>query len=184
VSHHPIKILALSGSLQAGSTNTALLRAASALAAPDVAITIYTGLADLPHFNPELDGDSAPATVTGFREQLRAADAVLISTPEYVFAMPGSLKNAFDWVVGSGEFVNKPVALISASPLATGGSKALEALDQVIRVMSAQVVGSLSVPFARKKLNEQGELAEPQTIQALTVLVNDLVQHVMLNPTE
>ncbi len=184
MSNPHVKILAISGSLQTGSTNTALLRAASALAAPDVALTIYTGLGDLPHFNPDLDGDAAPAAVTSFRDQLRAADAVLISTPEYVFAMPGSLKNALDWVVGSGEFVNKPVALLSASPLATGGSKALEALDQVIRVMSAEVVGSLSVPFARKKLDEQGELTDRQTSQALETLVHELVRHASLDQAE
>ncbi len=184
MSSHQIKIIAISGSLQAGSANTALLRAASVRTPPGVELTIYAGLADLPHFNPDLDGDNAPATVTGFRAQLRAADAVLISTPEYVFAMPGSLKNALDWVVGSGEFVNKPVALLSASPLATGGNKALEALDQVIRVMSAQITGSLSVPFVRKKFDEQGELADPQTIQALETLVNELVRQVILNQSE
>jgi NAD(P)H-dependent FMN reductase len=178
---HQVKILAISGSLQANSTNTALIRAASMRIPAGVTLTLYTGLADLPHFNPDLDGEAAPASVISFRDQLREADAVLISTPEYVFAMPGSLKNALDWVVGSGEFVNKPVALLSASPLATGGSKALEALDQVIRVMSAQVVGALSVPFARKKFNEQGELSDPQTSQALETLVNDLAQHAILN---
>src|SRR4051812_28490995 len=101
MSHSQVKILAISGSLQAGSANTALVRAARPQTPAGVELTIYAGLADLPHFNSDLDGDTAPATVTSFRAQLHAADAVLISTPEYVFAMPGSLKNALDWVVGS-----------------------------------------------------------------------------------
>lgn len=181
MSSHQVKILGISGSLQAGSSNTALLRAASVHMPIGATLTIYAELAELPHFNPDLDGDDAPGSVKSWRAQLAAVDAILISTPEYVFAMPGSLKNALDWVVGSGEFVNKPVALLSASPLATGGSKALDALDQVVRVMSAQVVGVLSVPFVRKKFDEQGELADPQTVQAIEALVNELVQHAILN---
>src|SRR5262249_37658099 len=99
-----MKILAISGSLRAGSTNTALLRATASLAPKGVEVLLFDGLRELPHFSPEIDGDDSPAPVVHLRESLAAADAVLICTPEYAFGMPGSLKNALDWCVSSAEF--------------------------------------------------------------------------------
>ena len=109
-------ILAISGSLQATGTITTLVRAIVALAPENMACTIYNGLADLPHFSPDRDGDDPPASVKNLRALLQEADGVLICTPEYAYGMPGSLKNALDWTVSSGEFVNKPVAALGASP--------------------------------------------------------------------
>ena len=94
------KILAISGSLRAGSSNTALLRAAQALAPAGATVELYAGLAELPHFNPDLEGHE-PDSVHALRASLRAADAVLFSSPEYAHGVPGSLKNMLDWVVGS-----------------------------------------------------------------------------------
>ena len=111
-----MRILALSGSLRARSSNTALLRAAVALAPAGTEIIFYTGLADLPQFSPDLDNESTPPAVQELRDQLQAAEGVLICTPEYAYGMPGSLKNALDWTVSSGEFYGKPTAVISASP--------------------------------------------------------------------
>src|SRR5690349_21363282 len=105
-----MRILAISGSLREGSSNTAVLQAAAALAPLGVEIILYDGLGRLPHFNPDLDGENAVAPVAEWRARLQSADGVLISSPEYAHGVPGSLKNALDWVVGSGEFVNKPVA--------------------------------------------------------------------------
>ena len=107
----PIRVLAISGSLRSASANTAVLRAAVALAPDDVAIALYDGLAELPHFNPDLDGDVAPPSVADFRRQLAAADGILISSPEYAHGMPGVLKNALDWLVRSMliRFVDKSV---------------------------------------------------------------------------
>jgi chromate reductase, NAD(P)H dehydrogenase (quinone) len=75
-----------------------------------VEIILYDGVSRLPHFSPDLDGENAPAPVADWRAQLKTSDGVLISSPEYAHGVPGSLKNALDWVVGSGEFVEKPVA--------------------------------------------------------------------------
>ncbi|MGF6231050.1 NAD(P)H-dependent FMN reductase [Inquilinus ginsengisoli] len=119
-----VKILAISGSLRAGSSNTALLHAMAALAPAGVEVSVYGGLADLPHFNPDLDPESIPA-VADFRALLAAADGVLISSPEYAHGVAGVMKNALDWVVATGEFVDKPVALINASPRAHHAQEAL-----------------------------------------------------------
>src|SRR6266496_3093591 len=112
------RILAISGSLRRFSSNTTLLEAAARLAPPGVEITLYDGLAELPHFNPDLEG-SEPATVVNFRARIKGSDGVLISSPEYAHGVPGALKNALDWIVGSLEFPGKPVALINISPRST-----------------------------------------------------------------
>ena len=112
-----MRILAISGSLRAVSSNTALLRAVATLAPVDVEIELWKGLGDLPHFNPDFDGEQPFPAVAQFRTSLKAADGVLISsrnTPQRCSRRV--LKNALDWVVGSGELVGKPVALINASP--------------------------------------------------------------------
>ena len=72
-------------------------------------------LADVPPFNPDLDTDTAPVEVVRFRAALEACDAILICSPEYAHGVSGVLKNALDWVVGSGELMDKPIALINAS---------------------------------------------------------------------
>src|SRR3982751_6815740 len=102
-----MKILAISGSLRAQSSNAALLRAAAALAPADVAFDFYDGLGALPPFNPDLDeeGMSASAPVADLRARAAAAGGVMICSPEYAHGMPGVLKNALDWLVSVGELV-------------------------------------------------------------------------------
>jgi len=110
-----IRVLAISGSLRRASSNSALVAAVARLAPQTVDVSIYCELDELPPFNSDLDGDDAPAGVSRFRAALQACDAVLISSPEYAHGVPGVLKNALDWVVGSGELVDKPFALINTS---------------------------------------------------------------------
>jgi len=155
-----IRILAISGSLRRSSSNTTLLRAAANLAPKGVEITLYDGLAGLPHFNPDLEG-SEPSAVLEFRVQLERSDGVLISSPEYAHGVPGSLKNALDWVVGSGELDDKPVALLNASLMAT---YAQASLNETIAVMSARVIkeASLTIPLQGKHLDESGIAADPE----------------------
>src|ERR1041385_679915 len=98
-----MRILAISGSLRASSSNTALLQAAAELVPEDVEVVLYEGLGDLPHFNPDLDGETVAPAVSGWRSKLRDADGVVFSVPEYAHGVPGVLKNSLDWVVGSGE---------------------------------------------------------------------------------
>ncbi len=180
-----MKILAISGSLRAGSTNTALLRAAMTLAPAGMEITLYDGLVDLPHFSPELDGENAPAPVKQWRGRLQEADGAVICTPEYAFGMPGSLKNALDWIVSSGELWRKPVAAISASPSALGGAKAHAALLLTLTAIEAEIVpdGLLTVPFVRTKLTAGGEITDPSTEQALRAVLAALGRAVAAKAT-
>jgi NAD(P)H-dependent FMN reductase len=173
-----MQILAISGSLRASSTNTILLRALARLAPPDMEVTLYNGLADLPHFSPDLDGEDTPPSVADLREQLQKVDGVVICTPEYAYGMPGALKNALDWTVGSGEFLYKPVATISASPNAGGAEKAHASLLLTLTALSANMVegGKLTVPLVRTKLDANGEVSDPATAEALKGVLVALAQ--------
>jgi len=155
-----MRILAISGSLRAGSSNTALVHACAALAPEGTEVVVYEGMGDLPHFNPDLDVEPAPASVADFRRRLKEADAVLISSPEYAHGMPGTLKNALDWVVGSAELVWKPVALVNASP---ASMFAHAQLLETLTVMTASVVpeASVTVPLAGRRLDAAGIVADP-----------------------
>lgn len=168
------KILAISGSLRAGSSNTALLRAAQALAPAGATVELYAGLAELPHFNPDLEGHE-PDSVHALRASLRAADAVLFSSPEYAHGVPGSLKNMLDWVVGSGELVGKPVALLQASPY---GSYVRAALLETLGVMEGRVVeaASRSLSFGTNRISAEQIAGEPHFAEVVRAAVAALVQ--------
>ena len=161
-----IKILAISGSLRTNSSNTNILRVMASMAPENVEVVLYEGLAGLPHFNPVLDDENSSAPVKEFRHLLSSAHGVIICTPEYAFGVPGSLKNALDWTVSSGEFTNKPVAVITAS---LAGEKAHAALLQIFTALSSKIAegAELLIPFIRTKLNEKGEVSDPQTLASL-----------------
>lgn len=178
-----MRILAISGSLRSSSTNTALVRAMIALAPDYMECSIYNGLADLPHFSSEIDDEKSPAPILSLREHIQAADGVLICTPEYAFGLPGSLKNALDWTVSTGDFWGKPVAVVSASSLATGGDKAHAALLLTLTALGATVPekARLMVPTVNKKLNADGEVSDPETKQALRQVLDALAQAITAN---
>jgi chromate reductase len=177
-----MNILAISGSLRNRSSNTALLHAAIALASGTMNFSLYQGLGDLPHFNPDLDVDDSISTipVTDLRTQLKAADGVLICTPEYANGVPGTLKNALDWIVSSGEFMNKPVAVISASPTPMGGEKAHASLLLTLSIMDAKIVegGTLIIPFINMKLNSEGKITDSGTAHELRSLLDALAAYI------
>jgi NAD(P)H-dependent FMN reductase len=137
-----MKIVAISGSLRHGSSNTAALRAAAQLAPAGVEIVLFDGIAGLPFFNPDLDGAEVPDTVAAFRAVIGNAHGILISSPEYARGIAGVMKNALDWLVASFEFPDKPVALINTSPRAT---HALAALRLTLETMSARIVDKACV---------------------------------------
>jgi len=142
-----VRILAISGSLSAASSNTALLRAAARLAPEGVEVELYQGLDGLPHFNPDLDRDLddplLPGPVRELRARVGAAEALLISSPEYAHGVPGSLKNALDWLVGGSEMPGLPVALVNASAHAV---HAQAALAETLRTMSVALVPGSPFP--------------------------------------
>ena len=117
------RILLVSGSTRGASTNTAALRTLLAVAPEWVNATLYTGLADLPAFNPDDDREPLPPAAAGLRQQIAAADAVLFCTPEYAGGLPGSLKNLLDWTVGGGEMYGKPVAWINVAAEGRGPAR-------------------------------------------------------------
>jgi NAD(P)H-dependent FMN reductase len=144
-------ILGLCGSLRAQSSNLALLRAAEGQLPPGSSLTLFNGLASLPAFNPDQESAGAHALVRDWQAALRACDALLISTPEYAHGIPGALKNALDWVVGSGELVGKPVGVLT---LAYGGPKpnfVQAQLVEVLRAMDARVPDAAVVNFSGSK---------------------------------
>jgi NAD(P)H-dependent FMN reductase len=136
------------------------------LAPEAIEVSIYGELAELPPFNPDFDADRASAAVTRFRGRLQACDAVLISSPEYAHGVPGVLKNALDWVVGSGELVDKPIALINASGRAT---HAWTSLRDTLTVMSARVIvaASTTIPLDGKALEADGIVRDAELSAAL-----------------
>jgi NAD(P)H-dependent FMN reductase len=165
-----VRIVAICGSLRAQSSNRALLQAAVKLALKEIEVTIYEGLEKLPHFNPDDDEEGAtpPPPVAQLRSLLAAADGILISSPEYAHGVPGSLKNALDWLVSDGALVDKPVALINASPV--GGQYAQASLVETLTTMNWRVVGTWAAP---KKVRD--ELVDAEVAGAIRAALTALV---------
>lgn len=150
-----LTIFAISGSLRPQSSNGTILRFLATAVPPGTTFHIYPDLGALPHFMP---GEDAPPVVEDFRQQIRAADAVLFCTPEYAHGMPGVLKNALDWTVSSGDFYEKPVAVITAS---SQGQHGHASLLQTLQVLTAQLIpdASLIISFIRSKIDAEGRIA-------------------------
>jgi chromate reductase, NAD(P)H dehydrogenase (quinone) len=140
-----MQLLAISGSLRAASSNTAVLQALRALAPARVEVRLYQGLDTLPYFNPDLDGEDRPdrpAPVLELRRAVGECAGILISSPEYAHGVPGVLKNALDWLVSCSEFPGKPVALINMSPRSV---HAQASLAETLVTMSARLVAEASI---------------------------------------
>jgi NAD(P)H-dependent FMN reductase len=169
-----VRILSICGSLRRVSSNGSLLQAAALLAPAGVGIVPYARLADLPAFNPDLEGREGEA-VLDWRAQLAQADALLISSPEYAHGVVGALKNAFDWVVASNELERKPVALWNASAYA---SIAFAALTETITVMSAAVIteACVTIPVSGKPLDAAAIAATPELAEAIREALGVLVR--------
>jgi NAD(P)H-dependent FMN reductase len=177
----PIRILLVSGSLRAGSTNSALLRTAAAVAPAGIATALYEGLAELPHFNPDDDaeGVEVPAAVAAMRAELDRADAVLFSTPEYAGALPGSFKNMLEWSVGGHEIYRLPAAWINAA--APGrGLDADDSLRKVLGYVGADIAEQavVGIPVARDSIGAGGLIADAEIRAALAGVLADLAAHI------
>jgi len=138
-------------------------------------MTLYSGLAQLPHFNPDLDTDLEPSAVHDFRSQLLSSDAVLISSPEYAHGVPGLLKNALDWLVRSGELYEKPVGLINVSPSST---RAQASLIETLSTMGAKLVPHACIAIALPEGNVDASkiAAAPDLSQTLSSAVTALAR--------
>lgn len=136
-----MRVLAVCGSLQAKSSNLALLERAKELAPSGVTIAIFDGLRDLPLFNPDYEAEPERDVVTKWRRAIAESDALLVACPEYGYSLPGALKNAIDWVIGTGELERKVVAITAATNHAERGRGGLAALTQTLTAVKATIVG-------------------------------------------
>lgn len=179
----PCGVLAISGSLRAGSTNTAVLRTAQVIAPATIVLDWYGGLTRLPHFNPDEDVEPLHPAVAGLRDDIRNADALLFSTPEYAGALPGSFKNLLDWTVGDDHvrsIYKKPVAWINASSSPTGAADAHESLRKVLGYTHAAIVEAacVHIPVVRHAVGADGLIAEPSIRTRIARSLSTLVDFV------
>lgn len=171
------KLLGISGSLRRASTNTAAIRAAGQLAGNDVEFSIAD--IDLPLYNGDIEDQGFPEKVLAFVEAVRAADAVVISTPEYNHNLSGVLKNALDWQsrVKPSVFIDKPVAIMSVTGGAAGGLLAQNSLRQCLLPFASKVLGRPSVHIGAnytEGLFVDGELADVEMRERIAALMKAL----------
>ncbi len=163
-----IKVLAISGSLRKASFNTAALRAARELAPEGVEVTIYEGLRDIPLYDDDIRaGQGYPAPVNAFRAAIKAADALLIATPEYNYSIPGVLKNAIDWASRPPEqpFDGKPVAILGAAGSMLGTGRAQYDLRKMFVFLNGHVLNKPEVMISQAptRFDADGRLTDETT---------------------
>lgn len=151
----------ISGSLRSASTNTAVLRTAGTLGPASTVLSLYEGMSELPHFNPDDDVPPRSAPVENLRAEIRSTSAIIFSTPEYAGDLPGSFKNLLDWAVGddqSASLYEKPVAWINCSP--RGATDAHAALRRVLGYLGARIVeeACVSIPVVRGSVGSDGTI--------------------------
>lgn len=182
-------ILVLIGSTKRNSANRKLVtwltqQTKNVPADAEIRWIVYEEMEDLPYFNPDADkavGDTQgndlsglPAAVAGFRKQLAAADALLVCTPEYVFSLPGILKNALEWLVSTTLLTDKPAALITA---AASGEKAQEQLLLIMKTLGVRYSDATIVLIKgiQGKLDAAGQVTDTATAKRLQVLLAELI---------
>jgi chromate reductase, NAD(P)H dehydrogenase (quinone) len=179
-----MQILALTGSLRERSINTELLRTFAMLAPAGTRVAQFDGLGSLPHFNPDLDqeGMVPPIDVAHLRAEVRAADALLISCPEYAHGVAGSFKNLLDWLVSGSEMPGKPVCVISASAGARFGPPSLV---ETLRTMSTVVVtgDAVTIPVNGRRLDAAGIAADAELVIAIAQTLRSIAETVTAGQT-
>ncbi len=173
-----ISILSFAGSLRKQSYNRGLLQAALEAAPPHCRLEIFD-LAGIPLYNQDEEAN-LPQTVAHFKAKIRAADAILIATPEYNYSIPGVLKNALDWgsrPYGDNSWDNKPVAIMGASPGILGTARAQYHLRQVFVTLNMHALNrpELMIASAQDKFDKNGQLTDPKARQKIGELLAALV---------
>jgi len=175
-----MRILAVSGSLRAGSHNTSLLRAAVDAAPEGVEVELFdpSRIADLPVYDQDLDTGDLPRSVQSLREAWATADAILFATPEYNGSVPGGLKNAVDWAsrpVRESALTGKTVAVVGASTGQFGAMWAQADLRKILGTAGARVVGDeLPVTRAHEKFDVHGRLLDGELHERLRLVLGTL----------
>lgn len=173
------RVLAISGSLRAGSTASAVLRTAADVAPAGIAVTVFADLGTLPHFNPDDDHEPLPVPVRELRRAIAGAGSVLLATPEYAGALPGSFKNLLDWTVGGIELAGRPVAWINTSTSPTGGVAAHEDLRRVLTFVQADLVeeACLDLPVPRAAVDPDGVIRHEAVREQIAGVLRALARH-------
>lgn len=174
-----LRFLGIAGSLRQGSYNRGLIRAAVELAPADVTIEVYEGLGSIPPYDGDVEAQGDPAPVQQFKARIRAADALLIATPEYNYGVPGVLKNAIDWASRPPKdsvLHHKPVALMGASTGSFGTTRSQLALRQsfVFTKSFALLEPEVYVFRAAERFDAEGNLIDQPTRDHVQRLVEGL----------
>ncbi|HSW14921.1 MAG TPA: NAD(P)H-dependent oxidoreductase [Solimonas sp.] len=175
----PVKILGIAGSLRRQSWNRAALRAAAELLPPETTLDSFE-LAGLPLFSED-DEKQPPAQVVEFKQRIRAADAILIATPEYNYSIPGVLKNAIDWAsrpYGDSAWSGKPVAVMGVSAGKLGTARAQYHLRQVFVFLDMYPLNKPEVMIgpASEVFDAQGQLSDAKTREHIRKQLEALVK--------
>jgi chromate reductase len=170
-----MKILGVGGTLRKGSYSKALLLEAQKLAPAGVVVEI-TEIGDFPLYNPDIP---MPDNVLKFKQSIKEADAILFSTAEYNYSIPGALKNAIDWAsrpYGDNSWEGKPAAIMSESMGILSGSRAQYHLRQMMVFLDVHILNrpEMMVPNAQDKFDEQGNLIDEHTKEKIKELVQAL----------
>lgn len=177
------RILAIIGSTRAQSSNLSLVKELALLTADIFDIEIYDRISELPHFNPDLDKEHPPQMVVALRHKITEADGIIICTPEYVFSLPGSLKNAIEWCVSTTVLSQKATGLITAS---ASGQKGHEELQLVMKTVEAKFNegSTLLIRGIKSKFDEQQKLKDAETKASLEQFGKALSQLIESNISE
>lgn len=169
-------VLTVCGSLRAKSSNLALLEAYEFLAPPDVKVERFRDLALLPHFNPDLDIDPLPSAVYEMREAMHRADVVVFSTPEYIHALPGALKNLLEWIVSDPRFYEKPVVILQTNHRSTF---AQASLIEVLQTMSAKMIEGASavIPLPSNSVSPDQIVSHPEWSRTLSASLSAVMRY-------
>lgn len=170
-----IKILGFAGSLREQSFNRAILKAAAEVLPDDAELEIFD-LSEIPVYNTDVEVKAIPEKVQQFKQKIKAADAILIATPEYNYSIPGVLKNAIDWAsrpYGDNSFEGKPVAIMSASGGTLGAARAQYHLRQVFVFLDMHPINrpEVIVTFANEKIGMDGRVSDEHTREKIKELV-------------
>jgi chromate reductase len=171
----PIRVVGVVASLRQGSYNRLLMRAAQEELPPDMRLE-QAVIADIPFYDGDVEAAGLPAPVERFKAQIRAADALLIATPEYNYAIPGLLKNALDWASrpsGQSALSGKAMAVIGASTGVLGTARAQMQLRQLALGLDVQIANRPEVLLgqAASKFDEQGRLIDENARKLLRALL-------------
>lgn len=171
-----LNILGISGSLKSSSSNTAVLKAIEKLFNTEIELTIFKGLDEFPHFTP--DNEAGNEAVKRFKQAIAKANGVIICSPEYAFGVPGSLKNALDWTVHSGDLNTKPTLAITCSPLYDGGKRCMTALLPTLAALGTIITEpeGLCIGDIYKKLNSDFVFTDTPTLNQVIDAIGNLIK--------